>query len=374
MIIAQAYPCVIQEVAMRAGIHAVDTASPIPLTVVGGPSGAGKSAVIRHLVEDQVGRRVVVVVPQVAGATDGHDASVQAGDVRLEWIGDSMMLPSRDPVDDLLQLARMERRPDHVIVEAHGDESPARLVGYAYMPGYRPNGVIIVVDAAVGARMEAGETLGTATQAQLRRADLVVLNKVDLAGPRVAAATQRTLAKLAPSARFLWSHGGQVASSVLVGPTAGYVAPNETSVVAEWRADYEPVSTRDGRSRLAERCRTWCLVSERPLEARAFRDWVAKLPGTVMRGSGVVHLREEPQHRQDFALIGSRWRLTRGAPWGSTAPLTRVTLVSVGGEMRRAAGTADTISAALGESAPPAVRRRIQLQESSVAVSEGESR
>ena len=222
---------------------------------------------------------------------------------------------------------------------------------------------------AAGARIEAGETLSVATQAQLRRADIVVLNKVDLAGQRVASATQRTLAKLAPSARFLWSHGGQVASSVLIGPATGHVAANETSVVAEWRADYEPISARDGRSRLGERCRTWCLVSEQPLEARAFRGWVARLPGTVMRGTGVVHLREEPQHRQEFALIGSRWRLTRGAPWGTTAPTTRVTLVSLGGEIRRARGA--TI---VEESAPPLVRRRIQLQESPIAASEGEYR
>jgi len=353
---------------MRAGVHTIDTASPIPLTVVGGPTGAGKSAVIRHLMEEQVGRRVVVIVPQLVGSA-ATERPPQADDARCEWIGGCMMLPSRDPVDDLLQLARMERRPDHVIVEAKGDESPARLVGYAYMPGYRPDGVVIVIDAAAGARIEAGETLSVATQAQLRRADIVVLNKVDLAGQRLATATQRTLAKLAPSARFLWSHGGQVASSVLIGPATGHAAANETSVVAEWRADYEPVSARDGRSRLGERCRTWCLVSERPLDARAFRAWVARLPGTVMRGTGVVHLREEPQHRQEFALIGSRWRLTRGAPWGATAPTTRVTLVSLGGEIRRTRGA--TI---VEESAPPVARRRIQLQESPVAASEGELR
>ena len=56
---------------MRAGVHAIDTVSPIPLTVVGGPAGAGKSAVIRHLMEDQVGRRVVVIVPQLVGSTSG---------------------------------------------------------------------------------------------------------------------------------------------------------------------------------------------------------------------------------------------------------------------------------------------------------------
>ena len=58
---------------MRAGVQAIDTASPIPLTVVGGPAGAGKSAVIRHLMEEQVGRRVVVIVPQLVGSTGADD-------------------------------------------------------------------------------------------------------------------------------------------------------------------------------------------------------------------------------------------------------------------------------------------------------------
>src|SRR5687768_18579480 len=115
---------------MRAGVHAIDTVSPIPLTVVGGPAGAGKSAVIRHLMEEQVGRRVVVIVPQLVSSADGAERSVHERDVPCEWIGGCMMLPSRDPVDDLLQLARQERRPDHVIVEAKSDErSEERRVG-----------------------------------------------------------------------------------------------------------------------------------------------------------------------------------------------------------------------------------------------------
>lgn len=351
---------------MRAGVQSFDNACAIPLTVVGGPSGAGKSAVIRHLMEAQAGRRVVAIArPHASSASIDNDA-VAASDAPRQWIGGCMWLPSRDPVDDLIQLVRMEQRPDHVIVEAHGDESPARIAGYAYMPGFRPNGVVIVVDAATGAQMEAGVSLGTATEAQLRRADLVVLNKVDLAGPRAAAATQRTLARLAPSARFLWSQQGQIASSLLLGPTTGQVAPNETAVVAEWRADYEPIAARDGKSRLGERCRSWCLITERPLEARAFREWVARLPGTVIRGEGVVHVREEPQHRQDFALIGSRWRLTRGAPWGMAAPVTRITLVSLGGELRRTRG-----GSPVEETAAPLVHRRATARESMLAAIEG---
>ena len=119
---------------------------------------------IRHLMEDQVGRRVVVIVPHVVGSTDGDPTAVHASHARMEWTGGGMMLPSRDPVDDLLQLARLEKRPDHVIVEAHGDESPARLVGYAYMPGFRPNGVYRNVGFKQGAWRDVGwwgRALGT---------------------------------------------------------------------------------------------------------------------------------------------------------------------------------------------------------------------
>jgi len=84
-----------------------------------------------------------------------------------------------------------------------------------------------------------------------------------------------------------------------------------------------------------------------------------------MRGSGVVHLREEPQHRQEFALIGSRWQLTRGAPWAAASPGTRVTLVSLGGEKRGPGDTTPT-----EEGAPQQSRRRVQLRESPVAVTE----
>jgi hypothetical protein len=49
-----------------------------------------------------------------------------------------------------------------------------------------------------------------------------------------------------------------------------------------------------------------------------------------LRGDGVVFLREEPQHRHEFMLLGSRWTLERGAPWGNETPVTRIMLVGIG--------------------------------------------
>ena len=72
------------------------------------------------------------------------------------------------------------------------------------------------------------------------------------------------------------------------------------------------------------------LVSDARADARQFRGWVTRLPASIMRGDGVVFLREEPQHRHEFMLLGSRWTLERGAPWGNETPVTRITLVGIG--------------------------------------------
>src|SRR4051794_34444259 len=89
------------EVAMRGGLQSFDKACAIPLTVVGGPAGAGKSAVIRHLMEAQVGRRVVVLARQHASAAGSEPRATPSDDTPPEWSGGCMWLPSRDPVDDL---------------------------------------------------------------------------------------------------------------------------------------------------------------------------------------------------------------------------------------------------------------------------------
>ncbi len=72
-------------------------------------------------------------------------------------------------------------------------------------------------------------------------------------------------------------------------------------------------------------------MSDNPIDGREFRAWVQRLPPAILSGRGAVYLREEPQHRQTFHLLGSRWRLERGTPWGQDAPSTRLLLAGLGG-------------------------------------------
>lgn len=314
---------------MRLAEHAVDWRTTTPLTVIAGAPGAGKSTVIRHFLETSAQCRILAVVRDVEPLVSGNLAGTTRRGSVVEWPNGCKAVESDDATATLAMLTRDRVTADHVIVEANGSRNPRRTGGYAYMPGYRPNGMVTIVDATEGANLDAHESFATTIQPLLQTADLLILNKLDVAGQETTAAAQRCISSWAPSARFLWSRAGRIAPALVVGLVSNEVTVDDARVVAEWRPDYIPVRS-ERRTMFGEQCRAWCLLSNDRADARQFRGWVTRLPTSITRGDGVVFLREEPQHRYEFLLLGSRWTLERGAPWGTERPVTRVTLVGLG--------------------------------------------
>ncbi len=336
---------------MRAVPYLADRRVTIPLTVISGPAGSGKTALLRHMMDASVDRRVVGVVRDLAPLLVDTPADVRRDGARVTWPNGCVAIASDDPTATLTVIARDSAPVDHVIVEADATRNPRRVTGYGYMPGYRPDGAVMVVDACVVNDDLPVDVFDTAICSQLRAADLVVLNKLDAAGHAVTATAQRSLARIAPAARFLWSRRGHVAPDLLLGSARQPGAAGDLAIVAEWRADYMPVRPRERKTFVGEQCQVWRLVADTPLEARDFRAWVTRLPPSIVRGAGTVHLAEEPQHRYEFSLIGARWDLARQAPWrdGEESPSTRLSLVGIGAGQAGAADEDGAEPAARGD-------------------------
>jgi G3E family GTPase len=314
---------------MRLVDHAASARTSIPLTVIGGSPGAGKTTVIRHFLENSAHCRILAVVRDIAPFVSGAPSPRRRDGATLEWPNGCMAVASDDATATLATLRSDGCHTDHVLVEANGTANPRRTGGYAYMPGYRPNGRVTIVDASTAVDLQSGESFATTIQPLVQSADLVVLNKLDIAGQEATAAAQRSITAWAPSARFLWSQSGRIAPALVVGLASDDVAADDPCVVAEWRPDYIPVRS-ERKTMTGEQWRAWCLMSDARADARQFRAWATRLPSSIMHGDGVVFLREAPQHRHVFTLLGSRWMLERGAPWGNEVPATRITLVGIG--------------------------------------------
>lgn len=305
----------------------------VPLTIVCGPSASGGVSLLLQLAARAAGMRLAAVFADVASVAI-ESALVEARDgdvVRLR--GGSMCCGRPGETDEaLMRLMQRDSRPDHVVVEA--GMSPRRAKGYGYMPGYRPDGVIAVVDAASVSALVDDPNIGEAIREQLARANVVVLHATHTVSRSVLAESHRWLRSIASQSRVIWSGENGVAPALLLGLSA----PHARSVAElEWSPDYVPQRTNtrgwakhshDGSEFAAWRLRAGTVG------AHEFRRWASSLPSWIVRGSGTVTLREMPGARHDFRFFGHEWALQPRRPRDGEPAETHVVLVGLSPDER----------------------------------------
>lgn len=287
--------------------------SSIPLTVVGGYLGAGKTTLLNHLLRNAAGRRYAVLVNDF-GSLNIDAALIQAEDgalLRLEN-GCVCCTIAGGMATALHEVAQLDPRPDHVIVEASGVSDPGRVAWYGHVAPFTPEGVVVVADAET-IRERCGDAfVGDAVKRQLRAADLLVLNKIDLVEPSRLEETRAWLGQAAPGAAVLPARHGGISPTVLLGlPSRSVRMPEEA------HPDYA----------------SWSFSSETPLREPALRERVALWPDAVLRAKGIVRLAEDPGRRYLFHRTGRRWTLVPDRDWGADPPRTDIVLIGLAGHL-----------------------------------------
>jgi G3E family GTPase len=264
----------------------------IPLTVIGGFLGAGKTTLLNRLLRGATGRRFAVMVNDF-GALDidgrlvadhGGDTIALANGCLCCTIGDSL-------VTTLLGLLERPERFDHIVVEASGVADPGRIADLAVLePRLARDGVIVVVDAAEVRERAADRRVGDTVTRQLGAADLLVLNKLDLA---------RDLAIL-----------------------RGWLSTYSAAPVLEARHADVPLDLlfgldRHGESvdeRIMDRFASWSYEWLEPVERETVLAMLRDAAG-VLRAKGIVRFADAPDRRSVVHLVGRRLDVSDAGPW-----------------------------------------------------------
>ncbi|WP_088890676.1 cobalamin biosynthesis protein CobW [Leptolyngbya ohadii] len=230
----------------------------IPVTVVTGFLGAGKTTLIRHLLQNNEGRRIAVLVNEFGEVgIDGdllrscqvcpedEEASNETANETSNIVeltnGCLCCTVQEEFLPTMQELLKRRDQLDCILIETSGLALPKPLVQAFRWPEIRTgatvDGVITVVDCealakgqmvgdleALLAQREADDTLEHETpieelfEDQLACADLVLLTKAD----RVDAANQEKVQtwlqqKLSPGVKIVPCHQGQVSANLLLG-------------------------------------------------------------------------------------------------------------------------------------------------------------
>ncbi len=212
---------------------------------------------------------------------------------------------------------------DHVIVEASGVAEPGKIAQYGQMYELPLDGVLVVVDAEQIRSQAANKYVGDTVHRQLAQADLIVLNKTDLAPAGAIAGHRSWLAQHAAGKAIYETSYGAVPPEILLGRSSRALAFTE-------RVEGGGLNS-DDRSHLhghANSYRTWTVERERPIKRGAL-ERLANRPGEeVFRAKGFVYFSDEPKRRRLYQQVGRRWTLEHCAGKDSAFDgLTRIVFI-----------------------------------------------
>jgi len=173
---------------------------PLPLTVIGGFLGAGKTTLLNRWLRETGGRRFAVLVNDFGAINiDAALIASSAGDLVALTNGCVCCQIGDDLGATLMRVLDAPLPFDAVVVEASGVSDPARIGRYGRaVPELALDGVIVLVDASTGAAQAADPLLADTLARQVTGADLLIVNKLDVATAAERAATLAWLAQSAP--------------------------------------------------------------------------------------------------------------------------------------------------------------------------------
>ena len=304
----------------------------IPLTVIGGFLGAGKTTFLNHLLMQESCRFAVLV--NDFGAVNVDAALIRSHDGNTINLNNGCICCTMaDGLGEaLMRVLAAPQRPEHIVIEASGVGDPWQIAEIAMLePDMDLAAVIVLADAEQLLTQLADPYIGDTVRRQIRRADLLLLNKIDLADTARLQAAYAALSALRPELRIVETRNAEPPALLL--RFAHATRPD----------NLPPAEPEHG-------IRRWLYRRKIVFDRKRLEPVLNSLPPALLRLKGWCRIADTTGGEPRFYLLqmtGPRWNLTPAEGTALAVLDQESLLVGLG----HAAMPEDTVLAALFDAA-----------------------
>ena len=299
--------------------------SPIPVTIIGGFLGSGKTSLLNHIINNTRGKRFAVLVndfgeinidAKLVVSVEGETISLSNGCVccviRDDLLKEVIRLFDRDPL------------PEHIVIESSGVARPLSVAETFFNPSVQRlvevQNMIALLDADLVIDDQADYT--DLAYSQIAVADLVVINKTDLASPRQIEDVRQKVEAIVPRARILETTFGEVPLDLIFDDQMSRAVAG----LRERNNLLMPYSAPPTNGEFA----TWTFRSQAEWSFNALHRAVEHLPRGIYRAKGMVRLDLETDDYGILQVTGRRGWLKLVEPESDEDEVVTTELVFIG--------------------------------------------